>query len=307
MPTPGTARELIEWGTYQLDKAGLAFGHGTDNAYDEAACLVLSALQLGLYPDADRLDEPVTDDHISKAMQLIELRINTRKPAAYLTREARFAGMPFYVDERTLVPRSPIAELIENRFSPWIVPDRVNRILDLCTGSGCIACACAREFPAAHVDASDLSADALSVARRNITRHGLEQQITLIESDVFAAITTGPYDIIVSNPPYISRGEMRQLPEEYRHEPSIGLVAGDDGLDIAVQILRNAHRYLSDAGILVVEVGYTRPALEAVFPDIPFVWLEFEFGGEGVFMLECGQLDACQESFDRVAGQRATT
>ena len=305
MPTPETARELVEWGARELDKAGLAYGHGTDNAYDEAASLVFSVLQPGQYPDAGRLDEVVADELVSAAMQLIELRISTRKPAAYLTREAWFAGMAFYVDERALVPRSPIAELVENRFSPWIVPDRVKRILDLCTGSACIACACAREFPAAHVDAADLSVDALSVARLNVARHGLQRQLTLVESDVFAAITGGPYDIIVSNPPYVPRDEVRQLPEEYLHEPSIGLAAGADGLDITIQILENAHRHLSYTGILVVEVGYSRPALEALFPDVPFFWLEFEFGGEGVFLLERGQLAACRESFERVAGQRA--
>ena len=269
--------------------------------------LVLHALQLDINLPPGDLDARVDRAAVRQATELLERRITTRKPAAYLIHEAWFAGVPFYVDERVLVPRSPIAELIENRFAPWIRPERVARILDLCTGSACIACACAREFPAAHVDASDLSVDALSVARRNIVRHHLEERITLIESDVFAAITADNYDIIVSNPPYVPRDEIGQLPVEYHHEPSIGLAAGDDGLDITIQILNNAHRYLSEAGILVVEVGHTRPALEAVFPDVPFTWLEFEFGGEGVFLLERGQLDACRDSFERVAGQRITT
>lgn len=269
--------------------------------------LVLGALQLDIHLSPGELDARVDAAGIRQATELLDMRIATRKPAAYLTHAAWFAGMPFYVDERVLVPRSPLAELIENRFVPWTRPEHVARILDLCTGSGCIACACAREFPAAHVDASDLSADALSVARLNIARHGLEQQVTLIESDVFAAITADNYDIIVSNPPYVPRDELRQLPVEYRQEPSIGLAAGDDGLDIAVKILENAHRHLSETGILLVEVGHTWPILEAAFPDIPFTWLEFEYGGEGVFMLARDQLDACQDSVERVAGQRGTT
>ncbi|UCC56587.1 MAG: 50S ribosomal protein L3 N(5)-glutamine methyltransferase [Gammaproteobacteria bacterium] len=304
---PETVRELIEWGADRLDAAGLVFGHGTDNAYDEAAMLVLSALQLDMNLPPGDLDARVDPADVRQATELLDMRITTRKPAAYLTHEAWFAGMPFYVDERVLVPRSPIAELIENRFVPWIRPERVARILDLCTGSGCIACACAREFPTAYVDASDLSADALSVARRNIARHGLEQRVTLLQSDLFAAITADNYDIIISNPPYVPREEVGQLPSEFCHEPSLALAAGEDGLDIAIQILNNAHRYLSETGILVVEVGHTWPVLEAVFPDVPFTWLEFEFGGEGVFLLGRDQLDTFRDSFERVAGQRMTT
>jgi ribosomal protein L3 glutamine methyltransferase len=295
---PGTARELVEWSTRQLHEAGLAFGHGTDNAYDEAASLVFSALQLGPSPGAERLDAPVSADTVSKAMQLVELRINTRKPAAYLTGEAWFAGMPFHIDERVLVPRSPLAELIENRFSPWVIPDRVTRILDLCTGSGCIACACAVAFPDARVDAADLSADALAVADRNIRRHALEQRVVPVESDVFAALGGRSYDIIVSNPPYVPRDAMSELPAEYHHEPAIGLVAGGEGLDIVLQILNNAQHYLNDGGILVVEVGCSQQALGAAFPDVPFTWLDFEYGGEGVFMLEREQLVTYQPAFD---------
>jgi ribosomal protein L3 glutamine methyltransferase len=298
MPTPGTARELIEWGTRQLDNAGLAYGHGTDNAYDEAAALVLSALQLGLYPEADRLDAPVSAVNIHKAMQLIEMRISTRKPAAYLTGEAWFAGMPFYIDERVLVPRSPIAELIEHRFSPWIMAERVQHVLDLCTGSGCIACACAAAFPDARVDAADLSAEALAVARRNIRRHAMEQHVIPVESDVFAALGGRSYDIIVSNPPYVPYAAMPELPAEYHHEPAIGLIAGKHGLDIVLRILKNAQYHLNEGGILVVEVGYSQPMLESVFPGIPFTWLEFAYGGEGVFLLERSQLEKYQPLFD---------
>jgi ribosomal protein L3 glutamine methyltransferase len=307
MPTPGTARELIEWGAGQLDKAGLAYGHGTDNAYDEAAALVLPALQLGLYPEAERLDAPVSADNIRKVTQLIELRISTRKPAAYLTGEAWFAGMPFYIDERALVPRSPLAELVENRFSPWVIPERVKRILDLCTGSGCIACACAAAFPDARIDAADLSADALAVAGRNIRRHALELRVEPVESDVFAGLGGRSYDIIVSNPPYVPHAAMSELPAEYHHEPAIGLVAGKHGLDIVLQILKNAQYYLNEGGILVVEVGYSQPLLESVFPGIPFTWLDFEYGGEGVFLLERSQLENYQPSFDQAVEQHTNT
>jgi len=261
MRSPETVRELIEWGAHELDKAGLAFGHGTDNAYDEAASLVLSALQLGLTPDAGQLDAPVGIDGINRTRQLVELRITTRKPAAYLTREAWFAGLPFYVDERTLVPRSPLAELVENRFSPWVVADHISRVLDLCTGSGCIACACAVAFPQARVDAADLSADALAVADRNIRRHHMEQRVVAVESDVFSGLKGRHYDIIVSNPPYVPCDVLSGLPAEYHHEPAIGLVAGRDGLDVVLQILGNARHYLDKAGILVVEVGCSQPML----------------------------------------------
>jgi len=304
MTLPATTGELIDWGTRRLDSAGLAFGHGTDNARDEAAALVLFVLQPGSYPEVHEPGQAVPVELARRAIELIEERIRTRKPAAYLTREAWFAGLPFYVDERVLVPRSPLAELVENRFLPWVYPDRVSRILDLCSGSGCIACACAEAFPQAYIDAADVSADALAVAGMNIRRHGLGQRVTPVASDLFSGLAGRRYDIIVSNPPYVPRSELAGLPDEYRHEPALGLAAGDDGLDAALGILRNARPHLTGGGILVVEVGYSQPALEAVLPDIPFTWLEFEYGGEGVFLLERAQLDHCQSSIDRVMENR---
>ncbi len=297
-------RALIHWGAEQFEKAGLAFGHGTDNALDEAAALVLHTLAIGYdQPDAV-LDAVLSEQDYVRVKALLEERISSRKPAAYLVDEAWFAGMPFYVDERVLVPRSPLAELILARFSPWIDAENVNTIVDIGTGSGCIAIACARVFPQVQIDATDISGDALEVARRNVARHCMEARVSLLESDIFCALDGRRYDIIVSNPPYVPRDEVEQLAEEYSHEPAAGLVAGEDGLDIVVRMLRDAAQYLEKDGILVVEVGYTHAALQAQYPDVPFIWLDFEHGGTGVFLLDAGQLADHQQTFNRVAQQR---
>ena len=301
-----TPRALIHWGADSFDKAGLVYGYGTDNALDEAASLVLHALEIGYDQPDTVLDAEVSETDYARVMELLEQRVTSRKPAAYLMDEAWFAGMPFYVDERVLVPRSPIAELIAAQFSPWIDPDRVTSILDIGTGSGCIAIACAAAFTQAQVDAVDLCRDALDVARINTARHGLEGRVQLIESDLFSALGARTYDIIVSNPPYVPREEVAQLADEYQHEPASGLIAGDDGLDIVVQILKDAARYLASDGILVVEVGYTHTALQTQYPEVPFVWLDFENGGAGVCLLEAALLAQHQETFDRVALQRRT-
>lgn len=301
--TLSTARDLIAWGTRQFTAAGLAFEHGTDNASDEAAALVLHVLGIGYdQPDAV-LDEAVTAADRAQVMALLQQRIATRKPAAYLLNEAWFAGLPFYVDERVLVPRSPIAELVEDGFVPWVDPARIRRVLDLCTGSGCIGIACTCAFPDARVDATDVSGDALAVARENVTRHGLGERVRLLESNVFDRLTGRVYDIIVSNPPYVSAAEMAQLPQEFLHEPAQGLLAGSDGLDIVVRILKDAGRHLAADGILVVEVGYSQDRLVERFPEVPFLWLEFKYGGEGVFLLEASQLAAHQATFDRAAAR----
>ena len=302
-----TARALIAWGAESFDEAGLVCGHGTDNSLDEAAALVLYSLSIDYDQPDSVLDMPLAEPDFVRARELLELRVKTRRPAAYLTGEAWFAGMPFFVDERVLVPRSPIAELIAARFSPWIDPQRIGNIVDIGTGSGCIAIACAAAFPQAMVDATDVSSEALDVARINAARHGLEARVNLIESDLFAALAGKTYDIIVSNPPYVPREEVEQLADEFHHEPESGLLAGDDGLDIVVRMLSKAANHLAADGILVVEVGYTHEALQAQYPQVPFMWLDFENGGTGVFLLEAAVLQEHQAIFDYVAQQRSAS
>ena len=286
----GTIKDFIRWGFSQLSKADVYFGHGTDNALDEIFSLVLHALQLPHdFPEA-YLDSRLTTDERSKIVAWIERRINERIPTAYLTHEAWFAHLPFYVDERVLIPRSPLAELIEAEFSPWVETDNVHRILDLCTGSACIAIACAYAFVDARVDAADISAGALEVAKHNIEQHDLQDRVQAIESDLFQLLDGKRYDIIVSNPPYVSLTEMQGLPAEYGHEPRLGLEAGNEGLDIVHRILRDASEHLNESGILIVEVGNSQSALVQAYPDVPFMWLEFARGGEGVFLLTAEQL-----------------
>lgn len=290
-----TLRDLIRWGTSQFNAAGLCFAQGMPTAIDEAVYLCLSALHLPPDFSVDYFDCVLTMEERLHVLNLFQQRIEQHKPAAYITNEVWFCGMNFYVDERVLIPRSPIAEMIEQHFMPWVEPTQVNHILDLCTGSGCIALACAEYFPQASVDASDVSPDALDVAEINRRNHALEDRVRLIESDLFEAIPEKTYDIIVSNPPYVSVQEVDGLPDEFSHEPgALALAAGEQGMDIVLPMLSQAHRYLAEDGILVVEVGYSRPALEQALPDIPFCWVEFEYGGDGVFVLTAKDLDSCQ-------------
>ncbi len=287
-----TAADLIRWGAERFGEHGLWFGHGTDNPVDEAAALALHVL--GLDPhDCSRtlLEKPLDRSVRIEIVALLVQRIRERKPTSYLTRRAWFAGLEFYVDERVLVPRSPIAEWIERRFSPWVEGDRVRRVLDLGTGSGCIAIACAKAFPNALVDALDISADALDVARINVRRHRTGTRVRLLESDLFER-ASGPYDLIVSNPPYVDEHELFAAPPEYRHEPPIGLRAGKDGLQVVRTILGEARRHLCTEGVLVVEVGTSRDALVEAFPCLPFVWLDLARGGENVFLLDARDLPA---------------
>lgn len=285
-----TLRDFIRWGASRFNAAGLHFGHGTDNAIDEAAALVLHTLHLPYDLPDFYLEARLTPEEKRRLLAIIERRIETRKPAAYLIHEALFCGLSFYVDERVLVPRSPIAELIEQRFSPWLDGVEVGQILDLCTGSGCIAVACAYAFPEAEVDAVDISADALEVARINIRRHHLEGRVHLHQGDLFSGLEGRRYQLIVSNPPYVSRQEWQRLPPEYQAEPRLGLESGEDGLDCVLGILRQAGDFLTDDGILVVEVGASADVPRKRCPQVPFLWLEFERGGEGVFLLAAREL-----------------
>jgi ribosomal protein L3 glutamine methyltransferase len=286
-----TIRDLIRWGASRMNEAGLHFGHGTDNAIDEAAALVLHALHLPPDVHVEYFQSSVTPAEKQAALGLLERRITERKPAAYLTHRAWFMSLPFYVDERVLVPRSPLAELIDRHFAPWLPDSRkVEHILDLGAGSGCIGIACAYAFPDARVDLVDVSAEALEVARRNVAEHGLEEQVEVIQSDLFSALKGRHYDLIVSNPPYVGLEELDTLPVEYHHEPRLGLAAGEEGLDVVVEILRQAADHLKRDALLIVEVGNAQYALCEAFPEVPFTWLEFERGGHGVFLLNAAQV-----------------
>jgi ribosomal protein L3 glutamine methyltransferase len=282
---------LIERAARRLARARVFLGHGTDNPRDEAALLVLHALGLEDAGDETALyRRRVGPAGERRVRELIGRRIAERIPAAYLTGTAWFAGLPFQVDPRVLVPRSPLAELIERRFAPWVDPRRVRRLLDLGTGSGCIAIAAALALPRARVDAVDVSPDALEVARANVRRHRLARRVRVLQSDHFGALGGRRYDIIVANPPYVGARELRTLPPEYRHEPRVALAAGRTGLDSVRVILREAHRHLQPGGVLIVEVGDTEVAVRRAYRRLPFVWLEFERGGGGVFLLTREQL-----------------
>lgn len=291
-PDPATVEQLIHYGTLLFEQSQLWFGHGTDNAFDEAAELVFFGAGLRHEDAADVYGEQLGAAGRATVLALFERRIRERIPAAYLTHRMWFAGSEFYVDERVLVPRSPIAELVEAQFQPWIAPQSIRRILDIGTGSGCIAIASALAVPQARVDASDVSDDALAVTAINIERLGVRARVRAIRSDVFDALRGERYDIIVANPPYVGDAEMADLPAEYRHEPAKGLHSGRDGLDVVRRILSGAAAHLGPHGILIVEVGNSEAALTAAFPRTPFTWLEFERGGGGVFLLSAEQLES---------------
>ncbi|MGE0811583.1 MAG: 50S ribosomal protein L3 N(5)-glutamine methyltransferase [Immundisolibacter sp.] len=280
-----TLRDFLRWGASRFAAAGVFFGHGTTGAADEAAVLIAHALHLDLPLAPEFMDAALTTSERAAVLALFERRVTQRLPAPYLTGEAWFAGLRFAVDPRVLIPRSPIAELIDRGFAPWFDDAPPARILDIGTGSGCIAIACALAFPDAQVDAVDISADALAVAQTNVTRYGLQDRMRLLRSDLYAALRGERYDLIVSNPPYVPQAEYAQLPVEYRHEPAGALLSPDEGLEHPLRILRGAAAHLTERGVLVLEVGATWPALAERLPDWPLLWLELERGGEGVALI----------------------
>ncbi|MGE4476740.1 MAG: 50S ribosomal protein L3 N(5)-glutamine methyltransferase [Stutzerimonas sp.] len=286
-----TLRDYIRWAVSRFHEHEVYFGHGTDNAWDEARLLVLGGLHLPWAMADAYLDCRLEEAECLHLNELLRRRIEERVPAAYLLGEAWFCGLPFIVDERVLVPRSPIAEYIERQFAPWL-PKTPARILDLCTGSGCIGIACAYEFPDAEVVLADLSYEALEVANLNIEQHELEGRVYTVQSDGFDGLPGQRFDLIVSNPPYVDLEDFASMPEEYQHEPELGLACGDDGLDLVRRMLAEAADHLTDDGLLVVEVGNSQVHVEALYPEVDFTWLEFQRGGHGVFLLAAQQ---CRE------------
>jgi len=291
-----TLRDHIRWAVSCFHGEELFFGHGTDNAWDEARQLVLGALHLPWEIADSYLDCRLEEDELEYLQGLLKRRIEERVPTAYLLGEAWFCGLPFVVDERVLIPRSPIAEQIERHFAPWL-PQEPARILDLCTGSGCIGIACAYEFPEAEVVLADLSFEALEVANLNIERHGLEGRVYCVQGDGFAGLPGQRFDLIVANPPYVDAEDFADMPAEYQHEPALGLACGEDGLDLVRRLLAEAAAHLTEKGLLIVEVGNSQVHVEALYPEVDFTWLEFERGGHGVFLLTAEQCRQHQALF----------
>ncbi|CCH09515.1 50S ribosomal protein L3 N(5)-glutamine methyltransferase [Achromobacter xylosoxidans] len=286
-----TLRDLIRYGVSRLNAAQVALGHGSDNAWDETVYLVLHALHLPLDTLEPFLDARVLDEERNRVLDLIDRRVTERVPAAYLTNEAWLRGHRFYVDARVIVPRSPIAELLDEGLSPWVQDAQaVDSVLDMCTGSGCLAILSARAFPYAQVDAVDVSPDALEVARRNVDDYGLGDRLALHQSDLFDSLPERQYDVIVCNPPYVNSGSMDVLPQEYRHEPHLALAGGTDGMDLVRRILQAAPRYLSENGVLVLEIGHERDFFEAAFPELSPVWLDTEQASDQLLLLTREQL-----------------
>lgn len=291
-----TIEDYWRWGVSQLHAAEVFFGHGTDNADTETQVLLAHVLHLDVAQLPDFRGARLTSAEREQFLALLEQRIQARKPAAYLTGQAWFAGLPFKVDERVLVPRSPIAELIETEFQPWLI-EPPSHILDLCTGSACIAIACAYAFEDAEVDALDISVEALEVAEENIAAHQLEHRVFPMQSDLYSAVKGQKYDLIVTNPPYVDAEDMADLPAEFHHEPELGLAAGDDGLDLVRTILREAPEHLTENGILICEVGNSMVHMMHLYPDVPFTWLSFERGGDGVFLMTRQELVEYHDKF----------
>jgi ribosomal protein L3 glutamine methyltransferase len=286
-----TVRDVLRYAVSRFNGAKLFFGHGSSDAYDEAAYLILHTLKLPLDKLEPFLDARLLPEEIATLLTVVERRVTERIPAAYLTNEAWLGGYRFYVDQRAIVPRSFIAELIPEQFSPWVEdPEAVTDILELCTGSGCLPIMLADAFPNTHVDAVDISPDALAVARRNVDDYALQDRISLIESDLYAGVPDRQYDMIISNPPYVNAASMAKLPEEYRREPELALAGGDDGMDLVRNIVAGARQRLKPHGILMVEIGNERAHAEAAFPELELTWLSTSAGDDMVFLLTADQL-----------------
>ncbi len=285
-----TMTDFMRWGASQFVQAQLSYSHGLSSPLDESVYLVLRSLNLPVDTPDVYWQSKLTNSEKETVLTTLKTRIEEKIPAAYIMQEGWFAGLQFYVDERVLVPRSPIAELVETQFTPWVNPDEVESVLDLCTGSGCIGIACAYAFPMAKIDLADISKDALDVARINIQQHDAAQAVSIIESDLFSGLEGKKYDIIVSNPPYVDAEDIAGMSAEFQHEPELGLSSGNDGLDCTRKILKQAPNHLTEDGILVLEVGNSQYALAEEYPDLPFEWVDFERGGDGVFILSKSQL-----------------
>nr|WP_234463653.1 50S ribosomal protein L3 N(5)-glutamine methyltransferase [Stutzerimonas stutzeri] len=283
-----TLRDHIRWAVSRFHAEQLFFGHGTDNAWDEARQLVLGALHLPWEMADSYLDCRLEDDEREHLQALLHRRIEQRVPTAYLLGQAWFCGLPFIVNDHVLIPRSPIGQLIERRFEPWLAKEPA-RILDLCAGSGCIGIACAYEFLDAEVLLADLSFEALEVANRNIEQHGLDDRVYTVQGDGFDGLPKQRFDLIVSNPPYVDAEDFADMPAEFQHEPALGLACGDDGLNLVRRILAEAADHLTETGTLIVEVGNSQVHVEGLYPEVDFTWLEFTEGGHGVFLLAASQ------------------
>ncbi|QJD70966.1 50S ribosomal protein L3 N(5)-glutamine methyltransferase [Marinobacterium sp. LSUCC0821] len=290
-----TLRDYLRWTLSEMNRHEVYFGHGHDEAWNEALQLVFNAVDLPWDSSLELLDSRLLPAERAKIVEYVAQRCQQRRPLPYITGEAWFMGLPFNVDDRVLIPRSPIAQLIEQEFQPWLGDVDVERVLDLCTGSGCIGIACAYAFEHAEVDLVDLSDDALAVANTNIARHELEDRVRAIHSDLFNALDGEVYDLIVTNPPYVDAADLASMPNEYHHEPEMALGSGHDGLDITRRILKEAGRHLSEQGLLVVEVGNSEVHLMEAYPELPLIWVELEEGGNGVFVIDAPSLRAHQD------------
>jgi ribosomal protein L3 glutamine methyltransferase len=297
LPALPNIKQALTWVEQQFKASDLYYGHGSDSPWDEAVFLVLHTAKLPLTSGEEVLDVALNQEQQQKIIELTAKRVHDRIPLPYLLHEAWFCGLQFYVDERVLIPRSPIAEVIDAQFAPWMQPNKIRKALDLCTGSGCLAIAMAYALPQTIVHATDISEDALAVAKINVNAHQLDKRVKLIQSDLYQGLEGETYDLIVSNPPYVDAEDMAALPEEYGHEPELALAAGEDGLSLVRTILREAPHHLNPNGVLICEVGNSQLALTEQYPDVPFTWLEFQHGEAEVFLLTYDQLVDCHGLF----------